>query len=113
MNGSINFNWNDINELGKSTLSNQEILAKSNKELQSITKDISSCWQGVDASAFENSMNNLLSILNADVEYFKYLSDYFGTASNTIGGTVDTYSEMMTRMGNDIENSSKTQAIMR
>lgn len=102
MSKSISFNWDEIRNLSKRTLENFEVLENSNQKIQEITKSLSSCWKGVDANTFENTMNNYIAELTADAKYFRYLGEYFDTAAKTINGTVDTYDDVMGRMENEI-----------
>ena len=53
---SIKFDWDYVNDLGKKTLNDYETLDRSLKNIDEIKQSISTCWEGVDANTFSNSL---------------------------------------------------------
>ncbi len=103
---SIKFEWDYVGNLGKKFLNNYETLNKSLNNINDINQSLSTCWEGVDANTFKNSLNNYVETVKTDAGYFQFLSDYFDVASKTIGGTVETHGEKFSRMDNEISDKA-------
>ncbi len=106
MSKRISFDWDYVDKLSKKTIKNFETLDNARKTVEEINKSLPSCWEGVDANTFENSLNNFVQIMRADAAYLQFLGDYFDVASKTIGGTVTTHAEKFTRLDNEVDEKA-------
>ncbi len=104
MTKSIKFDWAYVGDLSKKTVNVYETFSEARKNLENIYKSIPSCWEGVDANTFENSLNNYIEVIKADEAYFQYLGDFFDVSAKAIGGTVETHAEKFKRLDNELDD---------
>ena len=97
MGNNININWDNVRDLSRSTLENFNKFEESRQNIEKLVESIPECWEGVDANAFQSSLNNYTKALKNDTQYFEYLSTYFDNSSRRIGGTVGAYDEKFGR----------------